>query len=165
MNSRGFTLVETLIYLAIVGLVVTALVQFGLSVSDTRYRNYLAQEVNANARSGMSIVSQKIREAAAINTSTSVFGTDPGTLSLEMADAQVNPTIFTLSGNDGSLQMQEGASAVQTITSAEVRVLNMVFRDLTASSTRENIRIEMTMTGPADEFHYTKTVTSTVSIR
>jgi type II secretory pathway pseudopilin PulG len=142
---QGFTLIETLIYVAIIGAAVSSFVLFSISVSNSRSKTYVVQEVQANARVAMDIMSQKIREATGVNTGASTFGSDPGILSLSMANAAKNPTVFSLSQNDGVLQIVEGASPAIPLISDEVKITNLLFTNLTGTGVRENVRIEMTV--------------------
>jgi type II secretory pathway pseudopilin PulG len=169
VSQSAFTLVETLIYIAIIGGAVTAFVNFSISVSNSRNKTYVVQEVQANARTALDIVGQNIRGATGVNTASSTFGSNPGALYLTMASTTLNPTIFDI--NDGVLQMTESTSSpvVTSIVSDEVRITNLIFTNLTGSSTRENIRVEMTMEynnpSGAKEFEYEQSVQTAVSVR
>ena len=116
----------------------------------------------------MELVSRKIHAATGVNTSTSVFGADPGRLSLSMASTTLNPTLITLSANDGVLVIKEGTSATTTVTSDEVQIANLVFTNYTVSSTRENIGIDMTfqfLASGTPDFAFSESVSSSVSVR
>jgi len=145
MKSRGFSLIETIIYVAIIGGVMLAFVNFALSISSSSNKTFVVQEVQANARLSVQTISQKIRASSGINVDSSVFGIDPGVLSLIMASNALNPTIISLNSNDGSLQIKEGNNDATTITSKNVIISNLVFSNLSASSTRENIGIDLTV--------------------
>ena len=111
-GRTGFTLVETIIYIAILGMVASSFIFFSLSVSGSRNKTYVVQEVQANARTAFEMISQKIRAAEGVNTASSMFGIDPGRLSLIMASSSLNPTIIDLSRDDGVLRIIEGTSSV-----------------------------------------------------
>jgi putative endonuclease len=168
-NSAGFTLVETLIYIAIIGGVVTAFVTFGINVSGSRNKTYVVQEVQANVRTALDIISQKIRASNGVNVGASTFGSHPGFLSLSMADATLNPTTIGYNTNNGTLEVKEGSASAIAITSDEVRITNLVFTNLTGSSVRENIRVQMTVEyynpSGAQEFEYEQSVQTAVSLR
>ncbi|MFC1595128.1 type II secretion system protein J [Patescibacteria group bacterium] len=168
--QEGFTLIETLIYIAIIGMVVSSFVVFSISVSNSRNKTYVVQEVQANARTALDIMSQKIRASTGVNTGSSTFGSDPGVLSLSMADGARNPTVFDLNQNDGVLRITEGVSSAVPIVSDEVKITNLVFLDLTSDgSFRENIRINMTVEydNPSGdkEFEYSQTLQTAIGIR
>lgn len=167
-KQKGFTLVELLIYIAITGVVTVSLVQFGLAISTARVKTYVAQEVQANARMALDLMSRKIRMAREVNTGASVWGSDPGVLSLGMVDGTSDPTVFELDGDNGRLQMTEGSGPTVYVTGEEVRVTNLVFRDLTSSGDRGNVGIELTVEYDSTNdvvYGYTKSYETTVSVR
>lgn len=168
-DKKGFTLVETLIYIAIIGTAVTSFVVFAISIGEPRNKTYATQEVQANMRTAVDLISQRVRAATGVNTGASTFGSDPGVLSLAMADSTKNPTLIDLTADDGILRITEGVSSAVPITSTEVQVTNLVFTNLTPSGERESIRIEMTMeynNSSGDvEFDYTQSATTTVGVR
>mgnify|MGYP001609809147 CR=1 FL=1 len=141
-RAHGFTLVEFIIYIAILGLMVVGLVLFALSMISVRTKVYTSQNVQANARIALDIISQKIHSAQSINIGASTFGVDPGTLSLQIAGV---PTVINLDANDGRLQIKEGAAAPVYLTDREVQITNLVFTNLTQANEREHIRIDLTV--------------------
>lgn len=166
---QGFTLIETMLYIALLTLVVGGFVSFALTISNTRNKNYVMQEVHANTRVALQQMSHAIKEATGVNTGSSTFDSDPGVLSVSVADAGNNPTVIDLSADDGQLQITYGAGSPVLVTSDEVSVTNLVFTDLTGSGTVPVIRIEMTIafnnqSGDSD-YTYEQSITTTVSLR
>ncbi len=145
MNRKGFTLVETLIYIAIIGGIIGTFISFSLNISNARNKTYSQEEVQANARVAINLITQKIQSASSVSTTQSVFDTNPGVLYLTMASSTLSPTIINLSGVNGGLQIKEGSASTTTITTGRVQVSNLVFTNLSASSTRENIGINLTV--------------------
>lgn len=168
-DQKGFSLIELMLYIAILAGIVTSLVVFSISISNSRNKNYVAQEVHANGRVALDLVAQRIMASTGVNTGSSTFGTDPGVLSLIMADGGKNPTVIDLDSNDGVLRIKEGVSAAVPITSSEVKIMNLVFTDLTSTGNRGNIRIEMTVdydnSSGDPVFEYTKSWQTAVSLR
>ncbi len=111
-GSRGFTLIETIIYIAILGMIASAFIFFSVSVSNSRDKTYVVQEVQANARMALELISQKIRSANGVNLESSIFESNPGRLSLSMASSSLNPTIIDLSRDNGNLRIIQGTSSV-----------------------------------------------------
>ena len=168
MNNKGFSIIELIIYMGILALVLTALVNFSFVISDSKNKNFVIQEVNANTRTAMNLMTQTIRSATSTNDGTSTYGSDPGVLSLGMADPTKNPTIISLNADDGQIQIKEGTKDAIAITSDEIKVTNLVFTNLTGSSARKNIRIQMSVEYDGDgdiDFTYDTDVTSTISFR
>lgn len=167
-RNNGFTLIELLIYVVVIGGVATAFISYILSVSQARNKTYVVEEVQANGRLAMEIISQRIRAASGVNLGGSVFDTHPGRLSLVMSDAQKNPTVIDVDAN-GALQVMEGLQPAIPITGTKVRVTNLVFTNLSGSSSRENIRVELTIaygvSAGGAAYSYSQSLRTTVSVR
>ena len=161
---RGFTLVEIIIYLAIVSSIALSLVAFMLSVTTVRAKVETTSEVQENARFAMDIIAQKIRSATAASVA-------PGELSLTMDNPVVNPTVFDVDILTSRIRMREGSPSptVTSITSDEVQISSLVFTNLTGiGDPREHIRIELTVRSRAalgDAADYSYSLTSAVSVR
>lgn len=168
-KSRGFTLVETIIYIAIIGFVATSFIYFGVAISDYRAKAYVVQEAQTNLRMALDVISKKIRSANDVNIEQSIFDADPGVLSLSMDDVDKNPTVISLDQDDGILQITEGTSSPVAIISNEVKVSNLVFKNLTSTSSIENIGAEITLDynnyGQDVEYNYTEDIETSVSLR
>lgn len=165
---HGFTLIEVLVYVGVIGGILTSFILFSLSVSESRQKAYVAQEVQGSLRTSVDIVTGRLRAATGVNTGSSTFDVDPGILSLVMADPTKNPTIIDLSADDGSLRITEGAGSPEILTGPRISVTHLVFRDLTVpSSGRENIGIELTFSaiGDGQAHTYSKSARTSVSIR
>lgn len=163
LREKGFTLIESLLYVAIVGGIVTSVALFGLAISDARSKNYAAQEVQANGRTALQIMASRIRES----TNATVF--NPQTLILEMRDLSKNPTVINLDGG-GSIQLQEGTMPVVSLVSDEVKVTNLVFADATLGGIdRKNIQVNITVKydapGSSVPFAYSTNFRTAVSER
>ena len=164
-HRAGFTLVELIIYIAIVGLTVSALLTFVTAVSQSRSKTYVAQEVNANLRHALERIEREVRRANGIYVASSTWDTDPGELWLSMQDSAENPTVFSLDADDGSLQITQGNGSPLLLTQPDVGIVSLQFTAL-ATSSRESVRvmIDAAYQGEA-EFSYTTTVTSSFTIR
>ena len=143
-QTDGFTLMELLLYIGLIGMLGTALLRFTVSVSNTRNKNFATQEAQAHGRTAVQLISQRIRAATGINTASSTFGVDPGILSLEMADSSKNPTIIDLTADNGRLRFTEGTSTPLVVSDDTVSISDLTFTNLTSTSVRENVRIQLT---------------------
>jgi prepilin-type N-terminal cleavage/methylation domain-containing protein len=167
--NKGFTLIETLIYIALIGVVLSGFIVFSFSIGDARNKTYVVQEVQANARVALNLITQKILAANGVNAGSSTFGSDPGVLSLSMSEAGNNPTVISLNANDGQLQIKEGSADAVVITSDEVKVMNLVFTNLSGTNEKENIKVELTIDfnnqGTDIDFDYTQSWETALNIR
>ncbi|MFH1451450.1 MAG: prepilin-type N-terminal cleavage/methylation domain-containing protein [bacterium] len=159
--KKGFTLIETLIYIAIIGMIVSSFVIFVLSISASRTKTYAVQEVQANSRFALDLLSQRIKSAQGIISPTP--GNSASILILDMADADL-----TFNVTAGVLSATEGLADSIPITSSEVDVSSLIFTNLTAAEERENIRIEMTVNyqeNNSKEYDYSQSFQTAVSLR
>lgn len=166
---RGFTLIELIIYLAIFAFIAVGFVSFSIALSNTKAKALVSSEVQSSARDALGLVTQRIKSANGVNVGASIFGTDPGLLSLSMASSTLNPTIIDLDQNDGRIRIKEGAQPPVYVTSGVVKITNFVFTNLTTLSSRENIRIEMTVEyiNPSGdiEYQYLQSYRTAASVR
>jgi prepilin-type N-terminal cleavage/methylation domain-containing protein len=162
-NNHGFTLVELLIYIAIVAVVVSSLIYFGVSIFSYRNKNFAAQEVQANIRMALREISRLARSASSTNPII-----DSGQLSLKMGDLTKDPTVISAT-TDQILQVKEGLQTAKTITSKNVKVTKLKFTNLSGNSDIDNIKIEMTIAyyNPSDDinYDYSEDVETAVSLR
>lgn len=162
-KSNGFTLIELLIYIVVIGGVAVTFISYILSVSESRNKTYVIQEVQTNVRLAMELISQQIRGADSVISPAS--GNTSSSLSLMMPDSTT--TIIDLDAN-GVLQIKEGVQAAIPITSSRVQVTNLVFRNYSGASARENIGVEITVAyrNAGDiEYTYSQNLQTAVGVR
>lgn len=146
-KSGGFTLIEFLVYSAIVVVVGVISVEFIINIYGGKAKAQSHFEIQENARLAMERVIQEIHGAQEINASS--FGVNlavnPGAkLSLQMRDASLNPTEFDVLNN--ILRIKQGAAGPYDMTNNQVRVTNLVFRNFSSPDGRsKNIGIEITI--------------------
>ena len=160
---------ELLVYIVLLSLIGTAVVRFTIGLSNARNKNLVTNEVQAAGRSALEVVSERIRAATGVNATSSTFGTDPGVLSLSMAESSKDPTVIDLSADNGRLRITEGTSSPLTISDEALAVTSLVFTNLTSTSLRENVRIELALsyatTSGDIHFNAAETFQTSVSVR
>ncbi len=160
--KSGFTLIETLIYIAIMGMILFSFVLFGLSITDARDKNYAVQEVQANSRLALDLIAQKIRRADAIVSPTE--GNSSNSLTLDMPNAE-SDLVFNII--DGTLNITEGGQNTPII-GRRINVSGLTFTNLAGSGERGNIRVELTLEYKNSgnvEFAYSQNISTAVSMR
>lgn len=145
IDERGFTLVEVTVYVAIVAGIMTTLVLFSLNLIQVRAKQRVIHNVEANAARIFERLADAARHAEGINTGASTFGADPGTLSVNMVTVGVDPTIFTLTANDGVFQANEGGAGNVAITTDDVSITNLTFTNLTSADDVGIIKVDFTV--------------------
>ena len=148
-DKSGLTLIEMLIYIAILSLIAVVFVSFILDIAGSSQKARIKKDAQQEARFAIERIQRSLREANGVNTGNSTFDVHPGVLSLSMDDVARDPTVFDVSG--GVLQITEGAGAAQALTSDRYDVSNLVFTDLSISNRTVNIKTELTLEHPNPE--------------
>ncbi len=136
---------EVIIYVLVVGLILGTIGMFLVNLLHARASSQTFSHAITTARMIQDRLTSAMREASAINTGTSTFGVDPGTLSLDMVDASDDPTIFSLTEDDGQFQLQEGSGAPVALTGEEINITNLVFNNLTGTEDVGIIQVQFTL--------------------
>ena len=163
-HQTGYTLIELLLYVAIIGILLSSItVFFGMMVS-ARVKNQTIAEVNDQAAAVMDYMTQTIRNASSITSPTA--GTSGSSLTLVVPTGSLSPTIFSLSGT--TLQVKEGTAAAVSLTSSDVQLSSLTFTNLTRSGTPGIVQISFTLNrtnpGGTNDYDFQKTYTSSAEV-
>ena len=162
--QKGFTLIETIIYVAIIGAVVGSFVMFSLSISEIINKNNVVNEVQANMRVAIDLITQKIRLAQDVITPTE--GNSSGSIELDMPDPDPNLILIV---NNNVLELTEVGLDTYRVTSDEVKVINLNFVNLAGAGERDSILIDLTIeyNNPSGdrEFDYSQTLETAAGLR
>lgn len=162
-NEQGLTLMETIIYIAVFGFVITALISFALSVSVIRDKNYAAQEVQANGEAVIEFLSDKIKSCEGVISPAS--GEAGSVLELDMPDTLDN-LVFSIAS--GTVYAASGADSPVAITSSEVYVSSLVYNNLSGLGEKDNIGLELSLryrNNESQEYSFTQNLRTAVGTR
>ncbi len=162
-KNSGFSLMSTVVYIAIISSVMTSFVFFVLAISDTRNKNYAVQEVQSNARIILNFISQNIRLADDVITPSE--SNSSNSLELDMPDTGDN-MIFSL--NNGVLEVTEGGEPPVAISSSRVNIMNLNFTNLAEINYKDNIKIDMDIkynSFGSKSYAYRENYNTSVSVR
>lgn len=165
-TNKGFSLIELILYVAIVAIFITGVATFGWNVINTRVKNRVSQSVISNLRIAVQRIEFEIRNASSINS------VGIGSLSLAYTDPARNPTIITLSsgrimigwGSSGSCPV----SSPCPLTSNEVNFTKLIFTNMSSGSLSANVRYELGAAGAVSgskEWSYASSATNSAEIR
>jgi len=163
-SKSGFTLIELIIYVAIVSIFMSGAIMFAWDIIYGQAKSQTHQLVNHNIRLVSGRINHEIRQAESITTATG------STLSLVMTDAARNPTVISL--DQGKLMMGYGSggscptSSPCALTSDKLTVTELVFTDLSTTGT-DHVRYLVTVESQSDrqEWNKTQTYTSSAELR
>ena len=165
MDSKGYTLIELLLYVVILGLILTPLTYFFGMTSEARVKAQSISEVEDQGTAAMDYITQTVRNAYSV--SAPAAAASGSSLTLVVPTTALSPTVFSLNGT--TLQVKEGTGATIPLTSGDVQVTNLTFKNLTRSGTSGVVQISFTITrtnnsGGRNEFDYQQTFTSSAEI-
>ena len=147
-TKRGYSLLEVVIYIAILAVVSVVVIESVLSVYKAFGRLRVDRRINLNGDTAIETMVREIRSATTTDLSVSVFGFSPGIL-------KVGGRTFSLAGADGLLQAQDSSGPAQDITS-DVDVTSLFFYRETNVAPSEIIKIELTLSAGDGSFNKTK---------
>lgn len=163
-SGAGFTLIEFLIYIAILGSILVLMTGFFWNIALSNIKENSYQEIQQNGRFSLIKLTQEIKKARSIISP--LPGSSGNFLSLEMAQPNLNPTVFDLS--EGRLRITRGSLGPYELTTDRVIVSNLQFINLSYQGTRGTIRIEMQINhlnpGNLIEYQASIDLKSTVSL-
>lgn len=147
-HRPGFTLIETILYVAIASVVLISLSQFGWNIISVSTKNNIHQDIVSDSRFALDQMSLAIRNATDIDTTNSNFdiniATTPGSKLTLRGTAPNDPVVFDVSS--GSLRMQIGTNTPVLLTSNSTSVETLIFTDNSSSDGKsKNIRYELSV--------------------
>jgi prepilin-type N-terminal cleavage/methylation domain-containing protein len=164
-RQSGYTLIELLLYVALIGILLTAVVGFFTMTADARVKNQTINEVNDQGVFAIDTITQSLRNATSITAPST--GASGGQLTIVMPTSAISPTIFNLSGT--TLQIKEGTNTAVSLTNSKVQIIAFSVKNLSRPSTPGIAQISLTLArvngSGRNEYEYTKTFTASVAIR
>jgi len=159
--AKGFTIVEMIVYIAVLALVLAGVINMVLAVSSTFGELRAARQLNRSAALVLDRFSREVRDANAVVLAGSVFDTHPGELVLDYG-VGVPQVRFYLDG--GTVKIDRGGSYEGDLTVPYVSTADFVFRRM-AGDNSELVRLEMTMTSTSGKASKTETFYASSVVR
>ena len=138
MNSKGTTLIELMIYTALLGTVLATLYQFFVQVSYQRINQVVQAEIYSNGRRLLFDFQQEIKKASVITQPN--LDENSGTLNLD------NGNVIYAVDEQGRLTKTED-TATNFLTDKEVIVQELIFTHLGPSTDSPTLQISFTLQG------------------
>lgn len=165
MNNKGFTLIETLLYVAIVPFILASAIGLFYFVTQSQIKNQVINEVNQQGEIIIDNINKSIQSSSAINSPTA--GNIGPNLSLQNITPALNPTIYSVSSN--SLYMTQGLNAPQQMHNNKIQINNLQFTNLSKPNTSGNITYTFTLNyinnSNKQSYNYSKTFYGGGSLR
>lgn len=164
-HQAGYTLIELLLYVAILGMLLGSVVAFLGTVTEARVKGQTIAEVNEQGTAAIDYITRTIRNATSISA-PAAGGAAATSLTLVVPTAGLSPTVFSLNG--ASLQVKEGTAATVTLTGSDIEISNLSFKNLTRPGTTGIVQTSFTVSrvNPANRsaFDHQKIFTSSAQV-
>ena len=158
-KNFGYSLVEMILYTAIVFAISTALISMLITFSST-YRTLGALRIAEHSGiDAMERMTRDIRAAKTVTQGSSTLGSSPGVLTIV---STATTTKFYIQG--GILKVDVNGSYFGPLTLSSASVSNLVFT-LLSSGISDAIKIDMTVSGTVGATTKTKNYRSTVILK
>lgn len=136
-RQTGFTIIELIIYIGVIGLVLTAVTVFGVDLIKSKNKTELLRETQENARYIMSRLSYDIR------WSNRIIGLEEGEIIIETNEGEIKYYL-----DQGALLNQavfvEKNGLISQLTSDAVNIDSLQFTKTTGSCEAVSVEIEVT---------------------
>ena len=133
-NQSGVTLLETLIYIGILGIILTSIITVGFSMITIDRKLKFANEVEENAAFVVQKLGWVLKGAQSINAPP--LNESGNTLSVNIASTSGNPYVFDLS--NGAIRLKVGTASPLPITNGLVEVSSISFSNYSFSADTKN---------------------------
>lgn len=161
LNRQGTSLIEILIYVAIMGILMAAITSFIVSNKKIGDRDEAISEVETQGNEIVEIISQTIRN------SSEITGLALGATASQLTVVDNGVTIiFNLAS--GKITLKRGGATAVNLNSDQVVVSNLSFKNF-GNATKDSIKFQFeaqySNPGNKAELNYTKTFFSSASLR
>jgi len=158
-TTRGVTLIETLVYIAVMLVLSGALFLTFFSLDTVLVRNKVERELTDSASVSLERMSRAIRSAGSVNTGLSTLGSSPGALAVQEG---TTTTRFYISGNN--LMMSVNGVVLGPLTADGVTVESLVFTRYVGVSS-EMVRVALTLSSDNPAASSTRTFYTSAVLR
>jgi type II secretory pathway pseudopilin PulG len=162
-QKKGFTLIETLIYVVLLVVILLLVVNSLLSYTASFRQLAALKAINQSAIVSLERMTRDVRSASSASTTASIFNTSPGRLVIVQASGS-NSTTTKFYVVNGSLQLDVNNVNIGPLTPSNVGVTSLVFV-LSTSSVSQAIKIDMGLTATSSQVVRTKTFHSTIILK
>ncbi len=163
-KNKGFTLIEIVLYFAIVGVFSFLAVIFAIQVIKINYDSENFAELQSNANLIEYKLDTSIKTASSVNLTDSVFDNNEGKLVLNMNNPDISPSIFYFS--EGDVFIKQGLSNAIKLNSEYSKLDFLRFSRISFPKTPDQINVKAQI-GPRNSDFSNKTlqIYLTVSLR
>jgi type II secretory pathway pseudopilin PulG len=159
-KKGGFSLIEMLVYVAILAFMLAVIIEVVLSVARSERVMKAVRSVENSAIVSLERISRELREAESVDTTLSTLGSHPGSLVLEGTDGEGNSVTTEFYLSQGRLMLRENGVESGALTETGATVTDLKFHYFSAT-TSAGVRTEITIESGTSTHYRTEKFYST----
>lgn len=140
---RGTTLVEIILYFAVLAVFLFAAISFSLQILNVRTLSSNLHDVRSDLTMIQNTITRTVQSALAIEANGSIFDMSPGALSLTVSEPMETPTLFNW--DNGSIFMEQGAGRPIALNSAATYVSQFLVHRIQQTNAPDILLIDITI--------------------
>ncbi len=143
-KKSGYSLVETIIYIALLCILISAIIWSTASIVKAYKKMRTIRDVENSAVAAMDRMEREIRDADSVNASQSTFGTSNGVLTLNGNTPTGTSETLKFYLTNGVLYVDQNGTQLGPLTLSDVTVSNLTFNYF-SNSNSSGVQILMTL--------------------
>jgi prepilin-type N-terminal cleavage/methylation domain-containing protein len=163
LRTQGFTLVEMVVYAAVLGVLAVVAINSMLIMTGAYANLRASRDLNASATAVLERITREIRTAYAVD-GASTLNVNPSDLILDTKNAGGANTTVEFYVENNLLKVKEGGVAQGSLTTSSTNVSNFVARSISGKNSKA-VKIELTMTATRGTKSKTRNFYTTVVLR
>jgi len=163
-NKKGFSLVEMLIYIAILVLMLFVIVNILQTMVSSQRTLKTSKALENSGIFSLERMVREIRNAENVNTLQSALGNNPGVLVLSGTDEDGNPRTVKFLISGGLLTVEENGVSEGALTQVGTNITSLIFNHIITDNS-EAVRIQMTVESGTGSNYRSENFYSTAVLR
>lgn len=140
-KNKGFTLIETLLYLGIFAIIILTLMAYFQETLFLYGKISDKEELLDNGNFAVTKISWYLQNAEAVNSP--LPGQSADSLSLTMSDAEINPVVFF--ADNGIIKIQKSSDPAVAITSDKVNADSINFYNNSYGQVEDIVQVDLNL--------------------
>lgn len=144
-KNLGFTLTEMILYIAILVFIMVVVINILFSIVNTQKIFKSSRSIENSSTFTLERLTREIRDADSIDTTNSVFNTNPGTLILNSTDINGVAKTVKFYISSSTIHISENGVDKGPLTQSDTVITNLVFYHYTntnSDAVKTNLTIE-----------------------
>ena len=163
-RNKGFTLIEMIVYVVILGIIAVLAVNSTLEMTKAYVNLRVSRDMNTSATAVLERMTREIRGAYDIDLTQSTLGANPGRLTLNTKDTVGADTTVEFYIENGLIKVKEGGVAKGALMTSSTQASSFIVRSLSNDNSKA-IKIDLTVTAARGDVSKIRNFYNTIVLR